>query len=169
MSTTTQASVRVPNYTDAMVNQMVGEYTANPSLDTVQALSTAMGKNTRSIIAKLVREGVYQAAPRVTKSGAPIVRKSNLVEQIESYFLGASLPSLVKASKADLQKMVDAMESKGLQAVNKFSEEELDWYTILHGMMMEGMSKTEALAAMTIMDCPINTVRKLLESMNAKS
>ena len=53
--------------------------------------------------------------------------------------------------------------------MNKFSEEELDWYTILHGMMMEGMSKTEALAAMTIMDCPINTVRKLLESMNAKS
>ena len=35
MTTTTQASVRVPNYTDAMVNQMVGEYTANPSLDTV--------------------------------------------------------------------------------------------------------------------------------------
>lgn len=108
---TTQASVRVPNYTDAMVNQMVGEYTANPSMDTVRALSDSMGKNTRSIIAKLVREGVYQAAPRTTKSGAPIVRKSDLVEQIESYFVGASLPSLVKASKADLQKMVDTIQS----------------------------------------------------------
>ena len=110
-TTTTQASVRVPNYTDAMVNQMVGEYTANPSMDTVRALSDSMGKNTRSIIAKLVREGVYQAAPRTTKSGAPIVRKSDLVEQIESYFVGASLPSLVKASKADLQKMVDTIQS----------------------------------------------------------
>ena len=106
-TTTTQASVRVPNYTDAMVNQMVGTYTAAPSMETVVALATQLGKNKRSIIAKLVREGVYKAAPRVTKAGAPIVRKSDLVEQIESH-IGGSFPSLVKASKADLQKMVDA-------------------------------------------------------------
>ena len=106
-TTTTQASVRVPNYTDAMVNQMVGTYTAAPSMETVVALATQLGKNKRSIIAKLVREGVYQAAPRVTKSGAPIVRKSDLVKQIEAH-IGGSFPSLVKASKADLQKMVDA-------------------------------------------------------------
>ena len=53
--------------------------------------------------------------------------------------------------------------------MNKFSEEELDWYAILQGLMMEGMTKTEAMAAMSIMDCPMNIVRKLLESMNAKS
>ena len=107
-TTTTQASVRVPNYTDAMVNQMVSTYTAAPTVDTVVALATEMGKNKRSIIAKLVREGVYQAQPRVTKAGAPIVRKSDLVEQIETH-IGGSFPSLVKASKADLQKMVDAL------------------------------------------------------------
>ena len=111
-NTATQASVRVPNYTDAMVNQMVGEYTANPTVDTVVALATAMGKNKRSIIAKLVREGVYQAQERTTKSGAPIVRKADLVEQIESYFVGASLPSLVKASKADLQRMVECINAQ---------------------------------------------------------
>ena len=111
MATTTQASVRVPNYTDAMVNQMVGEYTAAPTMDTVVALATTMGKNKRSIIAKLVREGVYKAQPRVTKAGAPVVRKADLVAQIETYFVGASLPSLVKASKADLQKMVDAINA----------------------------------------------------------
>ena len=111
MATTTQASVRVPNYTDAMVARLVGEYTSTPTRATVDALANEMGKNPRSIIAKLVREGVYQAAPRTTKSGAPIVRKAELVEQIESYFVGASLPSLVKASKADLQKMVDTIQS----------------------------------------------------------
>ena len=107
MAKTNSQAVRVPNYTDAMVASMIATYEANPSLDTVAALATSMGKNKRSIIAKLVREGVYQAAPRVTKAGAPIVRKSDLVEQIEAH-IGGSFPSLVKASKADLQKMVDA-------------------------------------------------------------
>ena len=107
---TTQASVRVPNYTDAMVNQMVGEYTANPSMDTVRALSDSMGKNTRSIIAKLVREGVYQAQERTTKSGAPIVRKAELVAEISS-LTGTNVDSLVKASKADLERLVAALNA----------------------------------------------------------
>tara|TARA_E500000081_G_scaffold152798_1_gene185765 strand:- start:848 stop:1249 length:402 start_codon:yes stop_codon:yes gene_type:complete len=111
-NTATQASVRVPNYTDAMVDRMVGEYTATPSVDTVTTLAKEFGKTKRSVIAKLVREGVYQAQERTTKSGAPIVRKADLVEQIESYFVGASLPSLVKASKADLQRMVECINAQ---------------------------------------------------------
>ena len=107
-TTTTQASVRVPNYTDAMVNQMVGTYTAAPSMETVVALATQLGKNKRSIIAKLVREGVYKAAPRVTKAGAPIVRKAELVAQIQNHF-GISVPSLEKASKADLERKETAI------------------------------------------------------------
>ena len=109
-TTTTQASVRVPNYTDAMVNQMVGTYTAAPSMETVVALATQLGKNKRSIIAKLVREGVYQAAPRVTKSGAPIVRKAELVARIQDN-LGITVASFEKASKADLQRMVEALNA----------------------------------------------------------
>tara|TARA_E500000178_G_scaffold317456_1_gene338019 strand:- start:64 stop:465 length:402 start_codon:yes stop_codon:yes gene_type:complete len=111
-NTATQASVRVPNYTDAMVDRMVGEYTATPSVETVTTLAKEFGKTKRSVIAKLVREGVYQAQERTTKSGAPIVRKADLVEQIESYFVGASLPSLVKASKADLQRMVECINAQ---------------------------------------------------------
>ena len=45
--------------------------------------------------------------------------------------------------------------------VVKMSEEELDWYAILQGLMMEGMTKTEAMAAMSIMDCPYSTIRVL--------
>ena len=109
-TTTTQASVRVPNYTDAMVNQMVGTYTAAPSMETVVALATQLGKNKRSIIAKLVREGVYKAAPRVTKAGAPIVRKADIVADIASV-LGVELeaPTLVKASKVDLLMLKEAV------------------------------------------------------------
>ena len=108
MTKTNSQAVRVPNYTDAMVASMIATYEANPSLDTVATLATSMGKNKRSIIAKLVREGVYKAQPRVTKTGAPIVRKAELVAQIQNHF-GISVPSLEKASKADLERMVTAI------------------------------------------------------------
>ena len=64
------------------------------------------GKSVRSIIAKLSREGIYVSQPRVTKTGEPVVRKAELVAQINAHFQ-IDLPTLVKASKADLQKLVD--------------------------------------------------------------
>ena len=72
------------------------------------ALATELGKNTRSVIAKLSREGVYKAQPRTTKTGEPVVRKAELLAQIEST-LGTEFPSLVKASKADLQRLIDTI------------------------------------------------------------
>tara|TARA_Y100000052_G_C2919883_1_gene67586 strand:- start:171 stop:521 length:351 start_codon:yes stop_codon:yes gene_type:complete len=96
------------NYTQQQTEQMVSKYTANPTRETVDALAKALGKNTRSVIAKLSREGVYVAQPRATKSGEPIVRKAELVAQIEAHF-GIEMPSLVKASKVDLQRMVEAI------------------------------------------------------------
>jgi hypothetical protein len=88
---------------------MVSKYTANPTRETVNALAQELGKNTRSVIAKLSREGVYVAQPRATKSGEPIVRKAELVAQIEAHF-GIEMPTLVKASKVDLQRMVEAID-----------------------------------------------------------
>jgi hypothetical protein len=89
-----------------MVAQMTEAYVANPSRETVEALATEMGKTVRSVIAKLSREGVYVAQPKVTKTGEPVVRKAELVAQINAHF-EIELPTLVKASKADLQKLVD--------------------------------------------------------------
>ena len=96
------------NYTEAMTEKMVAQYTANPSRDTVDAIANELGKNARSVIAKLSREGVYKAQPRVTKSGEPVVRKAELLAQIQTT-LGVELPSLVKASKADLQRLIDTI------------------------------------------------------------
>ena len=100
------ATVRPKNYTDEMVAQMTEAYTANPTRDTVDALANQFGKSVRSVIAKLSREGVYVAQPKVTKTGEPVVRKAELVEILEAHFQVA-IPTLVKASKADLQKLVD--------------------------------------------------------------
>jgi predicted nucleotide-binding protein (sugar kinase/HSP70/actin superfamily) len=99
---------RTPNYTDEMVNAMVADYQDNPTKDTVAKLASEFNKTTRSIVAKLVREGVYVAAPRVTKTGAPVIRKSELVSQIQDA-LGVELATLEKASKADLERLLVAV------------------------------------------------------------
>ena len=93
------------NYTDEMVQAMVADYQDNPTPETVAKLSQEFNKTTRSIVAKLVREGVYQAAPRVTKTGAPVVRKSEIVSQIQDQ-LGVELLTLEKASKQDLESLL---------------------------------------------------------------
>ena len=103
-----ETSMAQANYTQPMTDKMVATYTANPTRETVDALAKELGKNTRSVIAKLSREGVYKATPRTTKTGEPIVRKAELLTAIETHY-GIELPSLVKASKADLQRLIDTI------------------------------------------------------------
>ena len=75
---------------------------------TVDNLAEQFGKSVRSIIAKLSREGIYVTQERTTKTGEPVVRKAELVAQIEDNF-GIELPTLVKASKSDLQELLNAI------------------------------------------------------------
>ena len=96
---------QVKNYTDEQVSMMVDAYVKSPTRDTVDMIADKLGKTARSVIAKLSREGVYVAQPKVTKSGAPIVTKAELVARIEAT-LESELPTLAKASKTDLQKLV---------------------------------------------------------------
>ena len=106
---------RTPNYTDEMVEAMVADYQANPTKDTVAKLASEFNKSTRSIVAKLVREGVYKAQPRTTKTGAPVVRKSEIVAEISATELGANLRlyhTLEKASKADLQNLLALIQAR---------------------------------------------------------
>ena len=93
------------NYTDAMVEELVAAYTKTPTRETVEMFAEKFNKPVRSIIAKLSREGVYQPVARATKQGTPVIRKEELVAQIQAN-MGIEVPSLVKASKADLQTLV---------------------------------------------------------------
>jgi len=101
----------VKNYSEKDVSMMISAYEANPTRDTVDMLAEKLGKNARSIIAKLSREGVYKTQPRVTKAGEPVVLKGELVARIETA-LGITIPSIVKATKADLQTLVDHLEAQ---------------------------------------------------------
>ena len=96
------------NYTDEMVANMTKQYQANPTRETVDELAREFGKTTRSIIAKLSREGVYVAQPRTTKSGEPIIAKSELVSEVAT-ILGVEvddIASLEKATKVHLKEVV---------------------------------------------------------------
>ena len=101
-----EKTMATANYTEQQTKEMVAQYEAAPTKDTVVAIAEKLGKNTRSVIAKLSREGVYKAQPRTTKRGEPVVLKQELVNVIQEHF-GDEFPSLVKASKVDLQKLID--------------------------------------------------------------
>ena len=65
------------NYTPEQTATLVAGYQAGAS---VEALATQLGKSTRSIVAKLSREGVYQAKSKTT--GVARVKKADLVDAI---------------------------------------------------------------------------------------
>ena len=96
------------NYTDEMVEHMVAAYEDTPTLATVDTLVAEFGKPKRSIISKLSSLGIYKAQPRsTTKQGTPVVRKSELVAQIQTSLGTNQLDSLAKASKADLEALAE--------------------------------------------------------------
>ena len=93
------------NYTPDQVETMVEMYQNG---DTAADIGVFVGKTTRSVIAKLSREGVYVAKPRV--SGGRTIRKANLVALIAES-VGSPVESLVKASKEDLVILATAVKS----------------------------------------------------------
>jgi len=90
---------KIKNYTDEMTAMILAEYMSDPTRTTVDALAEKTGKTVRSLIAKLSREGVYKKIERKTKT--------ELVKKINAHY-GFEVNSLVKATKMDLQKMVDS-------------------------------------------------------------
>ena len=96
------------NYTDEMVARMEEVDSANPTRETAEALAVELEKPVRSVIAKLSNLGIYKAQARVTKTGAPVIRKEDLVDQIQAT-VGVQVPTLAKATKQDLQTLLTAL------------------------------------------------------------
>ena len=65
------------NYTEALTKELVDRYVAG---ETVEALASALGKSTRSVVAKLSREGVYKSKAKA--SGVARVKKADLVDKL---------------------------------------------------------------------------------------
>ena len=102
---------KVENYSAEAVAKMVEEYKAAPSAETVEALAKALGKSVKSVVAKLVREGVYKSKESATK--VKRVTKADLVTKVATV-LGiepAVLASLEKGTHEALEALADAVEA----------------------------------------------------------
>ena len=106
MTSTTVPASKVPNYTEEQEQELRDAYLAVPTGETVKLFVDKWGKSSRSIIAKLSNMRIYQAPPRTTKAGKPIVKKETLVKEITDR-MGVSAPSLVKANKQDLERLLE--------------------------------------------------------------
>lgn len=98
------ANAKNVSYTEEQTTSLLAQFAEGV---TVEALASAFGKSTRSIIAKLSREGVYKAKERVSKTGEPIKSKEEFVEDIAA-LLGCSaddLTGLEKANKTTLARV----------------------------------------------------------------
>jgi len=84
------------NYNEAQEAELM----AAGTIDNAKAIEFAakFGKDVRSIRAKAVRMGIYKAAEKVSKSGAPIERKEAIVADIAA-IVGKNLDGLEKAPK----------------------------------------------------------------------
>lgn len=101
-------TAKAVNYTPEQVTKMVTEYQSGT---TVESIAEALGKSVRSVVAKLSREGVYQAKTYVSKSGEPVAKKDMVADAIGNV-LGlteAETESLTKANKTALSKIFAAL------------------------------------------------------------
>ena len=99
------------NYTPEVTQVIVDSYETDPTMDTVRKLAEIHGKTVKSIIGKLSREGVYQKASYVTKTGAKPITKAEIVAQITDKLDldEQAVAGLEKAPKAALVAVRDAV------------------------------------------------------------
>lgn len=99
---------KIVNYTEDQTSSMLEAYLSAPTRETVEALAVEFGKSVRSVVAKLSREGVYQKAVPLSKTGEPVTRKDDLADRLAVVcgLTEAEADSLTKASKSALQKVL---------------------------------------------------------------
>lgn len=96
------------NYTAEQTATILEQYAQGV---TVESLATQFGKTSRSIIAKLSREGVYQKKAYVSKTGEAVQKKDETADAIGK-ILGlteAETESLTKANKTALKAILAAL------------------------------------------------------------
>lgn len=96
------------NYTPEMTAKALSEYASGAS---VEAIAEMLGRNVKSIIAKLTREGVYKKKEYVSKTGEKPVKKDATADAIGAVLkmTEAEIESLTKANKTALVKIFNAL------------------------------------------------------------
>lgn len=127
------SKVKVANYTDSQVKEMVDTYTAETTQAgrdrVVDALAASMGKHVRSIRAKLVSLKVYQKVVKAsTVTGKPAIKKDQMAENLaELMGIFLNTESVAKMNKTDIRNIGDEVERlqkqiADFEAVAEFAE-----------------------------------------------
>jgi hypothetical protein len=96
------------SYSENETQKLIEKYTANPCLEIVDKLAVEFNRPRKSIISKLVKEGVYITRGYRSKTGEVPVTKLQLVRGIEDC-LDDKFPGLDKTPKQTLKKLADAV------------------------------------------------------------
>lgn len=101
-------TAKVVNYTPEQTAQMVTDYRAGVSVETI---AQNLGKTVRSVVAKLSREKVYVAKTYVSKTGEPVVKKDAHADAIGAILRlpENDIESLTKANKSALKAIFEAL------------------------------------------------------------
>jgi hypothetical protein len=102
------ATAKTVNYTVEQTTQLVEAYKSG---STVEQIAQDLGKSTRSIVAKLSREGVYQ--PKTKTRGETRVKKAELVDRLAAACSVAPevFESLEKANYEVLELLLNKLSS----------------------------------------------------------
>jgi transposase-like protein len=73
--------MKAPNYTAELTARIVDDYQSGV---TVEAIAEAIDKSVRSVRSKLVREGVYVAAPKKASRKSDEPTKKELINHLET-------------------------------------------------------------------------------------
>lgn len=100
---------KLVNYTETQTTELVQAYTAG---ETVESLAERLGRSTRSIVAKLSREGVYKPKSKA-KAGIRIT-KAEMVRYVEDMLQleVGKLETLEKGSHEALEALATAVGIK---------------------------------------------------------
>ncbi len=101
------------SYTELMVTEIqeAAEVSGSLGYEWAKEYASANGLKLRSVVAKIISLGLkYVPKAKVTKAGAPVVKKEVFVSRVEKA-LESSFPSLIKATKADLENLANVVEN----------------------------------------------------------
>lgn len=106
------AADKMTNYSPEQTDELVQAYVAAPTQETVDAFAAKFGKSVRSIVAKLSREGVYQAKGKT--AGKRTVTKAEMVAQLAMLceVTEDRFESLEKATGPALMVLIHALQSR---------------------------------------------------------
>lgn len=106
----TAKTEKTVNYTTEQTAAILAAYNGGEG-ETVEAIALKIGRSTRSIVAKLSREGVYKKKVYKTKNGESVVKKDAHADAIGAILRlpENDIESLTKANKNALRAIFEAL------------------------------------------------------------